>query len=213
VREAEGTSGRAGPKRSAADAVGTGLLLTGLAALLWWLFKIKPTAAGDEDSPIMIKSGSLSVALHVDGETNVKLEQVPPFAYKLKTSLLKKKHWDVAVAELESGFPVKGQATVYKDVKSVSLQIVDDDNKEIDRILMTFDAAGALTVSADNDRDFSSNVRKRRVKKSKKHKFRAFHKKVMNSDDFEIGEVVIQTTIKTSLPAGPEYVFAFDFHD
>ena len=190
---------------------GGALLLAGL------FFRFKRVRVADEDSPIIIKSGSLAVAVHdaspvtVDGSGK---------SYTIKTRTINKPKWIVTVAALEAGFPVSAPETI-PDVSRVTLDLVDDDRNPVDTITITFAftlGQGTLKFTATNDNDFGDRVRKRKIVKSKRHKVRAFHRKVRNHDDFEVSEITVTNSVgidvrypPTNAGGIPDYVIAFDF--
>jgi hypothetical protein len=197
----------------------TGAMIGGavaLLAVLLWKFRGKPASkskgkrAADEESPILIKGGSLSVALHDNAALSV--NPVTDNAYGITGDVLKKPRWDVAVAKLEAGFPVT--KADFPNVTKLTLKLVNDDNGDLlDIITVTHTPTpGVLTFTAENDDHFGRHVSNHSVSNSPKHKNRAFHKKVNNKEDFEIAEItLVSNGTPIFLQDGPEYTLAFEF--
>jgi hypothetical protein len=177
-----------------------------IAGLLW---KFKAKRAADEDSPILIKGGSLSVSLHED--YNLSISQGNAEAYTITAKVLRRKSWNVVVARLEAGFPVSAEP--FFRVTQVTLTLVKDNGDVLDHIAITR-TPGVLTLAAETDNHFGRDVKERVVKKSHKHKRRAYHKEVGGEKDFDIAEVaLVSGGTSYSLTDGPEYVLAFDYID
>ena len=189
-----------------------GAAIGGLAGLAVALFLKKKPIAGDDDSPVIIKSGSISLALR--DLANVS------FAGKDKQYQIgsndfdDKPQWDVSVAELEAGFPVDAP-TLFENVTSVVLKVIKDNGSDLDTITMTYAESGGqrvLIVKANNDNDFGDNTKMRAVGKSKKHKRRAVSKKIGGDKDFEIASITVnyQNGTKVFEP-GHDHALAFTF--
>ena len=142
---------------SAGTFLAFGALIAGLAAFFAALLRFKIRIAND-DSPIIIKSGSLSLAVKDNTgarhTTDDKLYRVTSDEIKSMTK------WTVIVAQLEAGFPVQ-PPTTHDDARSVVLKIVKDDGSDLDDVTMTyvtFAGEKVLQVKADQDNNFQSVV-------------------------------------------------------
>lgn len=214
MHERDDQSGRQFP----IEAIAVGTLVSGAALLLAGLAlqKGRKKRAASEDSPIMIKGGSLSVALHDNATWAVTKETDK--SYTVTSRLTGRRYWHVSVATLEAGFPVRNPPTfTIPDVSRLTLSLVEDEERLVDTITVVF-SNGVLTFSANEDDGFG-DVRLRTVKKSYKHKKRVFHKKIGNTQEFEIGKITVESG-GASVPFPPagtkdtrDYVLAFDFSD
>jgi hypothetical protein len=188
-------------------------LIAGLAAFVAAFLKFKIRIAND-DSPIIIKSGSLSLA--VKDNTNVS-HTVANRLYRVTSDEIKNATtWTVVVAELEAGFPVNTKT--HLNVKSVVLKIVKDDGLQLETVTMTFeDFQGQKVIQVraaqDNDFDSPNNLKIKRVNKSNKHKTRFVHKKILGDKEFEIGTITVNENAgaSTDYEPGHDHALAFQF--
>jgi hypothetical protein len=199
--------GRDAARHEAGTSVAIGAAIGGLAALVWTLWRKKKTL-GEEDSPIIIKSGSLSLAIRDDA--NGKIVRQDDQYQVSSDDLSRKTIWDVYVAELAAGYPWK-TPTPCANVTKVVLDIVDDDLMPLDTITMTFEN-GVLTVKATSDRKFGTKTKviEPKQSKSKSHKMRAISKDVSNKKDFEIASITVEHAAGSPV-FGPGFDYALKF--
>jgi hypothetical protein len=193
-----------------------GALVGGAAVLIGALaFRRQRNKAASEDSPIMIKGGSLSVGLHDLFNWAVLDDPNDDGAYTVDSAATHKAKWEVSVASLEAGFPVGAQVTL-PQVSSVRIDLVEDDGTPLDTITIKF-RLGVLSFRATNDRRFGTNRESRKVNKSKRHKRRAYHRKINGKADFDVAKIVVRSNgtdypfPRTPTDEVPDYVLAFDF--
>lgn len=192
---------RTGPEAGTSIAIGAAV--GGLAGLIWALVRKKKTLGDSEDSPIIIKSGSLSLAVKdINGKITGNSHQ-----YEVTSSDFSgKAEWDVSVAELVAGYPWKTPVP-HAQVSSVVLEVVEDDSTALDTITVTF-VNEVLIVRAANDTKFGdkTKVRDPANSSSKTHKLRAMSKEVKNKKDFEIASITVNHATGSSV-----YAPAFDY--
>ena len=214
--------GHATTVHEAGTGVAIGAAVGGLAGLLWALLRNKKLDGGGEDDyPIIIKSGSLSVC--IKDSTNGDIVEMRDDHYQVTSDAITgMKYWNVSVVESISGWPV--QSTAFTDVANVVLEVVDEVGDAVDTITITFktDSLGStgqkvLLVEADKDRHFGRNTGDRSIKKSKKHKRRAISKEINGEKDFGIASVTLNYPQHSKRKpdvcnAGDDYTLACTFY-
>jgi hypothetical protein len=205
----------AGEERRSGHSTGSllaiGAIFAGLSAFFAALLRLKLRIADDE-SPIIIKSGSLSVAIK-DG-TNATYERKPKFYTVTSDEMRNKNFLKVIVAELEAGFP--SDKKTFTRVSSVVLQIVKgDDDSEIDVVTMKFETSSSprvLKVEATNDPAFGTNMKVKNVNSPRRHNTRFVNKEISGDKGFEIASITVNHSggSKTFKP-GHDHALAFQF--
>jgi hypothetical protein len=196
--------------QEAGAGIAIGAAVGGLAGLLWAVYRNKKKPlAGEEESPIIIKSGSLSLGVR-DG-ANGKITGKDSHYEVTSDDFTRMTKWDVSVAELAAGYPWK-TPTDLTNVSSVVLAVVDDNQTSIDTITITF-VNEVLTVTAVNDNKFGkkTKVTDPAKSKSKTHKLRAIHKDIKGEKDFEIASITINDGSTPPPEFGPGFDYALRF--
>lgn len=201
---------RGAARHEAGTGIAIGAAVVGLAGLAWALVR-KKKIIGEDDSPIIIKSGSLSVYVK---DANGKIDRNNELYRVTSTDFTGMKEWDVSVVELQAGFPVSGP-TPFTKVSSVVLSVVaDESGTAVDTITITFDSAGeALNVAAANDGRFGDKTDKRKVGGSRRHQVRAISKEINGEKNFLVGKLTVNYAGESEdFDSGYDYAVACTFH-
>jgi hypothetical protein len=158
----------------------------------WLLILIKTTrGAANDDSPIIIKAGSFSVALFDDlRNVSIKEDASDRQKYEIHSDSFGTA-WTVALSKLEAGFPV--ETSEHANPDQVVLYLVDDNDAAIDTVTVEF-TGQYVTLRTDRDRNFGHDALGNYMnfkKGAKKHSKRVIHKNIHGQQELNITKVVV----------------------